>query len=172
MNPDIVVVVAYGKLISKKFLDIPTKGFINIHASLLPKWRGAAPIQRAIINLDKQTGISIMKIKEELDSGPVMRKIKIDINSSDTSDIISEKLSKISSEHIVGALGDIFNEKKNYLSKIISSIIILISCFLSLIETGSQITVTLILMLIIMNYWFINGKIFFVGILLVFLKIF
>ena len=117
VNPDIVVVVAYGQLISKKFLDIPTKGFINIHASLLPKWRGAAPIQRAIINLDKQTGISIMKIKEELDSGPVMKKIKIDINSSDTSDIISEKLSKISSELIVGALGDIFNKKDKFIDQ-------------------------------------------------------
>ena len=114
MNPDIVVVVAYGQLISKKFLDIPTKGFINIHASLLPKWRGAAPIQRAIINLDKQTGVSIMKIKEELDSGPVMKKIKIDINSFDTSGSISEKLSKISSEHIVGALNDIFNKKDKF----------------------------------------------------------
>ena len=114
MNPDIVVVVAYGQLISKKFLDIPTKGFINIHASLLPKWRGAAPIQRAIINLDKQTGISIMRIKEELDSGPVMKKIKIDINSSDTSGLISEKLSKISSEHIISALNDIFNKKDKF----------------------------------------------------------
>ena len=117
VNPDIVVVVAYGQLISKKFLDIPTKGFINIHASLLPKWRGAAPIQRAIINLDKQTGVSIMRIKEELDSGPVMKKIKIDINSSDTSGIISEKLSKISSEHIVGALDDIFNKKDKFIDQ-------------------------------------------------------
>ena len=117
VNPDIVVVVAYGQLISKKFLDIPMKGFINIHASLLPKWRGAAPIQRAIINLDKETGVSIMKIKEELDSGPVMKKIKIDINSSDTSGLISEKLSKISSEHIVGALGDIFNKKDKFIDQ-------------------------------------------------------
>ena len=114
VNPDIVVVVAYGQLISKKFLDIPTKGFINIHASLLPRWRGAAPIQRAIINLDKETGISIMKINEELDSGPVMKKIKIDINSSDTSGLISEKLSKISSEHILEALNDIFNKKDKF----------------------------------------------------------
>ena len=117
INPDIVVVVAYGQLISKKFLDVPTKGFINIHASILPKWRGAAPIQRAIINLDKQTGVSIMKIKEELDSGPVMKKIKININSSDTSGLISEKLSKISSEHIVGALDDIFNKKDKFIEQ-------------------------------------------------------
>ena len=117
INPDIVIVVAYGQLISKKFLDIPTKGFINIHASLLPKWRGAAPIQRAIMNLDKQTGISIMKIKEELDSGPFMKKIEIDINASDTSGSVSKKLSKISSEYIVEALDDIFNEKNEFIEQ-------------------------------------------------------
>jgi len=114
VNPDIVVVVAYGQLISKKFLEVPTKGFINIHSSLLPKWRGAAPIQRAIMNLDKQTGVSIMKITEGLDSGPVMKKIPIDISPSDTSLIISEKLSKISSEYIVEALDDIFNNKNKF----------------------------------------------------------
>ena len=114
VNPDVVVVVAYGQLIPKKFLDIPRKGFINIHASLLPKWRGAAPIQRAIMNLDKQTGISIMKIKEELDSGPVMKKIEIDINPSDTSGIVSEKLSKIASKYIVEVLNNIFNEKARF----------------------------------------------------------
>ena len=114
LNPDIVIVVAYGQLISKKFLDIPSKGFINIHASLLPVWRGAAPIQRAIMNLDKQTGISIMKITEELDTGPIMKKIEINISSSDTSGKISEKLSKIGSEYIVEALDDIFNEKNKF----------------------------------------------------------
>ena len=64
LSPDIVIVVAYGKIIPKNFLNIPKFGFINIHASLLPKWRGAAPIQRSIMNLDNQTGISIMKIVE------------------------------------------------------------------------------------------------------------
>ena len=117
VNPDIVIVVAYGQLISKKFLDIPTKGFINIHASLLPVWRGAAPIQRAIMNLDKQTGISIMKITEELDSGPVIKKIEIDISPFDTSGEISEKLSKIGSEYIVRALDDIFNEREKFIEQ-------------------------------------------------------
>jgi methionyl-tRNA formyltransferase len=111
INPDIVVVVAYGQLISKSFLDVPKKGFINIHASLLPKWRGAAPIQRAIMNLDNQTGISIMKITEELDSGPVVKKIKIEINPSDTSGIVSERLSKIGSQYIVEALDNICDDK-------------------------------------------------------------
>jgi methionyl-tRNA formyltransferase len=117
VNPDIVVVVAYGQLISKKFLDIPMKGFINIHASLLPKWRGAAPIQRAIMNLDKQIGISVMKITEELDSGPVMKKIAIDLSTSDTSLTISEKLSKIGSECIVAALDNIFNNSNKFIEQ-------------------------------------------------------
>ena len=117
VNPDIVIVVAYGQLIPKKFLDIPRKGFINIHASLLPKWRGAAPIQRAIMNLDKKTGISIMKIEEELDSGPVMKKIEIDISPLDTTGSISDKLSKISSKYIVEVLDEIFDEKAKFVEQ-------------------------------------------------------
>ena len=72
LSPDIVIVVAYGQIIPKNFLKIVKFGFINIHASLLPKWRGAAPIQRSIMNMDKKIGISIMKIEEKLDSGPVL----------------------------------------------------------------------------------------------------
>ena len=117
LNPDIVVVVAYGQLIPKNFLNIPKKGFINIHASLLPKWRGAAPIQRAIINLDKETGVSIMQITEELDSGPVMKKIKIKINPYETSGEVSEKLSKIGSDNIVKALDDIFENRVKFLEQ-------------------------------------------------------
>jgi len=117
VNPDIVIVVAYGQLIAKEFLSIPRKGFLNIHASLLPKWRGAAPIQRAIMNLNKQVGISIMKIREELDSGPVMKQIKIEISPSDTSGVISEKLSKIGSRCIVETLDDIFNEKDKFIEQ-------------------------------------------------------
>ena len=73
IEPDIVIVVAYGQIIPKEFLDLPKKGFINVHASILPNWRGAAPIQRSIMNLDKETGVSIMKISEKLDSGPVSK---------------------------------------------------------------------------------------------------
>ena len=117
INPDIVVVIAYGQLIPKKFLDIPKKGFINIHASLLPRWRGAAPIQRAIINLDKETGVSIMKIIEKLDSGPVIKKIKIEISSIDTSEEVSGKLSKIGAENIVDTMDDIFREKAEFIEQ-------------------------------------------------------
>ena len=117
LNPDIVVVVAYGQLIPKKYLEVPKRGFINTHASLLPKWRGAAPIQRAIINLDNETGISLMKITEELDSGPVMKKIRIGISPTDTSEEVSKKLSKIGSENIVKALNDIFENKAKFIEQ-------------------------------------------------------
>ena len=71
IDADLAVVVAYGQIIPKEFLNLTKKGFINIHASILPNWRGAAPIQRSIMNLDKETGVSIMKISEKLDTGPV-----------------------------------------------------------------------------------------------------
>ena len=82
LSIDLVVVVSYGQIIPKFFLDTAKLGFINVHASLLPKWRGAAPIQRAIMNNDKKVGVSIMKIEEKLDSGPVLisRELKLDQN--------------------------------------------------------------------------------------------
>ena len=84
-KPDLVVVVAYGKLIPKKFLDIRNLLFINLHASLLPKWRGAAPIERALLNLDKETGVSIMKITHGLDEGPYMKQVKVKIEKKTNS---------------------------------------------------------------------------------------
>ena len=117
LNAEIVVVVAYGQIIPKDYLEIPNFGFINIHASLLPKWRGAAPIQRAIMNLDKETGISIMKITEKLDTGPVMKKISIKINEEDSSGDISNKLSKISSDNIVKSLDEIFKNKAKFIEQ-------------------------------------------------------
>ena len=95
LSPDLAIVVAYGKIIPKFFLDIPKFGFINIHASLLPRWRGAAPIQRAIMNGDKKTGISIMKIQEKLDSGPVLISKELELNQSETYGEIEKKLSII-----------------------------------------------------------------------------
>ena len=106
LNADLAIVVAYGKIIPKNFLNLTKKGFINIHGSILPKWRGAAPIQRAIMNLDSETGISIMKIVEKLDSGPVsnMYKLKID---KDNAQEISEKLSSLAAEKILDNVDDI-----------------------------------------------------------------
>ena len=117
LEPDIVLVVAYGQLIPKNFLNIPKKGFINIHASLLPKWRGAAPIQRSIMSLDTETGISIMQIVEDLDSGPVMKQLKVKIGELSTSKDISNILSKISTEIIVDTLDEIFNQKIKFIEQ-------------------------------------------------------
>ena len=114
INADIAIVVAYGQIIPKKFLNLTKKGFVNIHASLLPKWRGAAPIQRSIINLDKETGISIMKIDEKLDAGPVCSNYKIEIKNNDNSKTISEKLSLLSAEKILENIDYILEDKLEF----------------------------------------------------------
>ncbi len=104
---DIVVVIAYGKIIPKRFLRLPKYGFINIHASLLPKWRGAAPIQRSIMNLENETGISIMKIVEELDAGPVMHQDKIKINENVDALTLSKILSQLGAKSIIDSIDKI-----------------------------------------------------------------
>ena len=101
LSPDIVVVVAYGQIISKNFLNIAKFGFINIHASLLPKWRGAAPIQRAIMNEDKKIGVSIMKIEEKLDSGPVLASKEIELGQNATHGEIEKTLSVMGANLLV-----------------------------------------------------------------------
>ena len=111
LNPDIVIVVAYGQIIPKEILGLAKKGFINIHASLLPKWRGAAPIQRSIMNLDKETGISIMKINEKLDCGPVCSLYNIEIKDNDNTATLSDKLSLLAAEKILNVIDDIIGDK-------------------------------------------------------------
>ena len=117
LNPDIVIVVAYGQIIPKEFIEICKLGFINVHGSILPKWRGAAPIQRSIINLDKETGISIMKISEKLDSGPVCGVYKIKINPNDNTQEISKKLSLLASEKIIIEIKDILEGKAKFVEQ-------------------------------------------------------
>ena len=114
LNADIAIVVAYGQIIPKEILTLTKKGFINIHASLLPKWRGAAPIQRSIMNLDKQTGISIMKINEKLDTGPVCNSYKLDIKDNDNAEIISERLSVLAAEKILDNVDEILENKLEF----------------------------------------------------------
>ncbi len=99
-----VIVVAYGQIIPEKFLNIKNLVFLNIHASLLPRWRGAAPIQRSIMEMDKKTGISIMKIISKLDAGPLMLQKSISIDEKDNFTSLSNKLSKLSSNLILEAL--------------------------------------------------------------------
>ena len=104
LSPDLVVVVAYGQIIPKSFLEIARLGFINIHASLLPKWRGAAPIQRAIMNNDKKIGVSIMKIEEKLDSGPVLISKEIELDKNATYGEIENKLSIMGANLLIKSL--------------------------------------------------------------------
>ncbi|MDA9615748.1 methionyl-tRNA formyltransferase [Candidatus Pelagibacter sp.] len=111
LNADIAIVVAYGKIIPKEYLGLVKKGFINIHASLLPKWRGAAPIQRSIMNLEKETGVSIMRIEEKLDTGPICNSYKINIEIDDNSEIVSEKLSALAAEKILDNIDEILEDK-------------------------------------------------------------
>ena len=114
LNADLAIVVAYGQIIPEEFLNLTKYGFINIHASLLPKWRGAAPIQRSIMNLDKETGISFMKIVKKLDEGPVCKKLNIKISEKDNYETLSDKLSSLASENMLDIIDDIFEEKVLY----------------------------------------------------------
>ena len=114
LNADLAIVVAYGQIIPKNFLNLTKKGFINIHASILPTWRGAAPIQRSIMNLDNETGISIMKLVEELDSGPVSKIYKIKLNKNDNALEISEKLSLLAAEKILDDIDEILDDKAKF----------------------------------------------------------
>ena len=104
LNPDIVVVVAYGLILPEKYLKIPKFGCINGHASLLPRWRGAAPIQRAIESGDKKTGSCIMLMEKGMDTGPVILSRSIDICQSDNAQRIHDKLSNITAEILIDAI--------------------------------------------------------------------
>ena len=117
LNADLAIVVAYGQIIPKEYLGLTKKGFINIHGSILPKWRGAAPIQRSIMNLDDETGISIMKISEELDSGPVCNIYKIRIDSNNNTQEISEKLSLLAAAKILEDIDDIVEDKAKFIEQ-------------------------------------------------------
>ena len=102
------IVVAYGQILKNDFLNIPKYGWINIHYSLLPKFRGAAPIQRAIMQNEKFTGISIMKINESLDAGPICNQYKLKILENENSDDLSIRLSELASEKILENIDNIF----------------------------------------------------------------
>ena len=117
IKPDLVVVVAFGKIIPKRFLNIPKFGFINVHASLLPRWRGAAPMQRSIMNLDKETGVSIMKIVEKLDAGPVMHQDKISLNENIDTLLLSKLLSQLGSKSLINAIKKIEKNEAKFIEQ-------------------------------------------------------
>ena len=117
IGADLVIVVAYGQIIPKEFLSLPKKGFINIHASILPNWRGAAPIQRSIMNLDEETGVSIMKLSEKLDTGPVCNTYKINLENNLNALEIGEKLSSLAADKILENIDDILDDKAKFVEQ-------------------------------------------------------
>lgn len=104
--PDIGIVVAYGKILPGALLQIPKQGFLNVHASILPRWRGAAPIQRAIEAGDESTGVTIMRVDEQLDHGPMLRIVRTPIDPDERTPSLARRLSRLGGE----ALAEVIRE--------------------------------------------------------------
>ncbi|MBX3133933.1 MAG: methionyl-tRNA formyltransferase [Gemmatimonadaceae bacterium] len=102
--PDLSVVVAYGHILRQDVIDLPTRGTVNIHASLLPRWRGAAPIQAAILAGDAETGVSIQRMVLQLDAGPVLHELRVPLSDGITGGELTEALSELGAEAIIGYL--------------------------------------------------------------------
>ena len=107
LGAEVAVVVAYGLILPRAILEAPKKGCLNIHASLLPRWRGAAPIHRAIMAGDRETGICIMQMDEGLDTGPVLLRAATPIAAGETTGALHDRLSAIGAELIVTALANL-----------------------------------------------------------------
>ena len=111
VKPDVIITCAYGQIVSKEILDIPKYGCINIHASLLPKYRGGAPIHYALINGEEETGVTLMYMDEGMDTGDMLVSERIKIEEDDNIETLSNKLSVLGSKMIVNYLEDIINGK-------------------------------------------------------------
>ena len=107
MKPDIAVVSAYGQILSSKLLQVPKFGFVNLHPSLLPRWRGAAPIERALMAGDKETGVCTIKMVKELDAGPILAKESFIINLDETNSSLSQKLSIIGANQLLKVINNL-----------------------------------------------------------------
>jgi len=111
LKPNLIVVTAYGKIIPPEILNIPTYGCINVHASLLPKYRGAACLNAPILNGDKETGVTIMKMEAGLDTGPILRQTKMKLSGAETLEEVHDKLSTLGAELLVPTLLDFIGGK-------------------------------------------------------------
>lgn len=113
INPkaELFVVAAYGKIIPQKFLDLPKFGCLNVHPSLLPKYRGASPIQSALLNGEKETGVTIMKMDAEMDHGGIISNFKFPISNNDTYETLSEKLAQASADFLLKIIPDYISGK-------------------------------------------------------------
>ena len=129
LEPDLIIVAAYGQILSKEVLNLPKFGCLNIHASILPRWRGAAPIERAILSGDKETGISIMQMNEGLDTGDILLSRKQNIANSETAGSLTESLSILGADLIIETI-ELLRElnaktqdhtKANYAKKILKN---------------------------------------------------
>ena len=110
LNPDIIITCAYGQIIPESLIYAPEYNTVNVHASLLPKYRGGAPIHRALMNNEKETGITIMYTDKNLDTGDIISQSKIDIDINDTYDIVSNKLSVLGANLLKETLKEIFDK--------------------------------------------------------------
>lgn len=102
--PDLIVVAAFGQILRQNVLDLPRYGCINVHASYLPRWRGAAPIQAAILNGDRETGVSIMKLDPGIDTGPVLDQREVEIRPDDTAETLSHRLAEAGADLLIETL--------------------------------------------------------------------
>jgi methionyl-tRNA formyltransferase len=107
LAPDLMVVVAYGLILPQAVLDLPTRGCVNLHASLLPRWRGAAPIQRAIVAGDSESGVCLMQMEAGLDSGPVLAEVRTAITADDTGGSLHDRLSRMAADLLARHLDDL-----------------------------------------------------------------
>ena len=104
--PDVIVVVAFGQILRQNVLDLPRFGCVNVHGSILPRWRGASPIQAAILNGDIETGITIMKMDAGVDTGPILKQKSIQIRNDDTSESLGKSLSRLGADLLIETLND------------------------------------------------------------------
>lgn len=111
LKPDLMIVIAYGLILPKSVLDIPRFGCINVHASLLPRWRGASPLHQAILNGDSQSGVTIMQMDVGMDTGAMLGKVSCPITSSDTMGSLHDKLSKLAAIPLLNTLNKVVNNE-------------------------------------------------------------
>jgi methionyl-tRNA formyltransferase len=110
LKPDVMIVIAYGLILPKAVLEIPKLGCINVHASLLPRWRGASPIQSAILHGDTESGVTIMQMDVGMDTGAMLRKVSCPVSSSETAGSLHDKLAQMSAQPLLETLNDLANQ--------------------------------------------------------------
>lgn len=141
LQPDLVVVVDFGIIITQEALNIPKLGTINVHPSLLPKYRGTSPVQTAILNNDQETGISIMKLDADIDHGPIYWQMSVKIDENDTTGTLLEKLIPMASRGLIEVISNInklIPTEQNHQQAVFTSKILVNDCELVLTENSNK----------------------------------